>query len=151
MAKRVKKWGKRLANAYDNYKRRYKAAQKQLKKRGYDMASEMMTKREYERIRDIYRREVTTVNINQTIVSDQKYEYSQDTARRFKRTAEEFGLEWKDMKITELRKGGIDVSAINNALKEMSDEELEKIYSTLPEGVAHTRQGYISYEVFGSV
>ncbi len=138
MAKRVRK-SKRLDNAYANYKKRYKAAKKQLNKRGYDMASDMMTKREYQRIRDIYVREVTTININQTIVADQKYEYSQKTARQFKKVAEEFDLSWKGMSITELRKGGIDVSEINEQLKEL-----------YPEWTGTQRQEYISYEVFGS-
>lgn len=138
MAKRVNK-SKRLDNAYANYKKRYRAAKKQLKKKGYDMASDMMTKREYLRIRDIYQREVTTININQTIVSDQKYEYSQKTARRFKATAEKFDLDWKDKSITELRKGGVDVSEINEILKE-----------EFPDWTGYQRQEYISYEVFGS-
>lgn len=139
MAKHIKKHSKRLANAYENYKKRYKAAEKQLRKHGYEMASEMMTKREYERIRDIYIREVTTININQTIVADQKYEYSQKTAKRFKTTAEKFNLDWKDKTIRELRKGGIDVSKLNDRLKE-----------EFPEMTGTERQKYISYEVFGS-
>lgn len=138
MAKRVNK-SKRLDNAYANYKKRYKAAQKQLKKKGYEMASDMMTKREYLRIRDIYQREVTTTNINQTIVSDQKYEYSQKTARQFKKTAEKFNLEWKNKSITELRKAGVDVSELNELLKEQ-----------YPDWTGKQRQQYISYEVFGS-
>lgn len=138
MAKSVSK-SKRLDNAYANYKKRYRAAKKQLKKKGYEMASDMMTKREYQRIRDIYQREVTTININQTIVSDQKYEYSQKTARRFKATAEKFDLDWKDKSITQLRKGGVDVSEINEILKE-----------EFPDWTGYQRQQYISYEVFGS-
>ena len=103
------------------------------------MASEIMTKREYLRIRDIYQREVTTTNINQTIVADQAYEYSQKTARQFKKVAEKYDLDWKDKSITQLRKGEIDVSAINEMLKE-----------EYPEWTGTQRQEYISYEVFGS-
>ena len=129
----------RMNKAYANYKKRYREAKKQLKKKGYEMADTMLTKREYKMVRDAYVREGTTTNINQTIVSDQKYEYSQKTARRFKDTAEKFNLEWKDKSITELRKGGIDVSEINDLLK---DE--------YPEWSGYDRQKYISYEVFGS-
>lgn len=141
MGKGVRKYTlrARLDKAYENYKKRYKAKKKMLKKKGYEMASDMMTKREYLRIRDIYQREVTTININQTIVADQAYEYSQKTARQFKRVAEEYDLEWKDKSITQLRKGEIDVSAINTLLKE--------IY---PDWTGYDRQQYISYEVFGS-
>ena len=141
MGKGVRKYTlrARLDKAYENYKKRYKATKKMLKKNGYEMASDMMTKRESLRIRDIYQREVTTININQTIVADQAYEYSQKTARQFKRVAEEYDLEWKDKSITQLRKGEIDVSAINTLLKE--------IY---PDWTGYDRQQYISYEVFGS-
>lgn len=133
------KTSKRLDNAYANYKKRYKAAQKQLKKKGYDMADTMLTKREYKMVRQAYVDEGQKININQTIVSDQKYEYSQKTARRFKATAEKYDLEWKNKSITELRKGGIDVSEINEILKE-----------EYPDWTGTQRQEFISYEVFGS-
>lgn len=136
---KTKKSSKRLDNAYANYKKRYKAAKKMLKKKGYDMADTMLTKREYKMVRQAYIDEGQTININQTIVSDQKYEYSQKTARRFKATAEKFDLSWKDKTITELRKGGVDVSEINNLLKE-----------EYPDWTGKQRQEYISYEVFGS-
>lgn len=150
MKKVSKKRSKRLDNSYKNYVKRYKAKEKMLEKKGYQMASKMMSKKMYKAARDEHIRKGVTININQTIVSDQAYEYSQKTARRFKATAEKFGLDWKDKKITELRKGVVDVSGINNALKEMSDEEREELFALLPEGVKHTNQGYISYYVFGS-
>lgn len=133
------KTSKRLDNAYENYKKRYKAAKKQLKKKGYEMADTMLTKKEYKMVRKAYVEEGQKININQTIVSDQKYEYSQKTARRFKATAEKYNLDWKDKSITELRKGGVDVSAINDILKE-----------EYPDWTGTQRQEYISYEVFGS-
>lgn len=131
---------RRFDKAYANYVKRYKAKAKMLKRKGYEMASDMMTKREYKRIRDIYTRESgLTININQTIVSDQAYEYSQKTARQFKATAEKYKLSWKNMSITELRKAGIDVSELNEVLK------MEH-----PDWTGNDRQQYISYEVFGS-
>lgn len=150
MAKRKYKMSKRLEKAYENYTKRYEAKKKSLSKRGYEMADKKLNQREYEMVREAYINEGVSENINQTIVSDQAYEYSQKTARRFKATAKKFDLEWKSMSITELRKGGIDVSELNDRLKEMSEEELEELYSILPANVKHTRQGYISYEVFGS-
>lgn len=134
-----KKSSKRLENAYANYKKRYKAKKKSLQKRGYEMADTMLNKREYEMVRKAYQNDGVKININQTIVADQAYEYSQKTARRFKATAEKFDLEWKDKSITELRKGGIDVSQINDILKE-----------EYPDWTGSQRQQYISYEVFGS-
>jgi len=130
---------KRIDNAYANYKKRYRAAKKQLKRRGYSMADTMLNKREYKMVRKAYQEEGVKTNINQTIVADQKYEYSQKTARQFKKTAEKFDLTWKNKTITQLRKGGIDVSEINNLLKDQ-----------YPEWTGKERQQYISYEVFGS-
>lgn len=136
---KTKKSSKRIDNAYANYKKRYREAKKMLKKKGYEMADTMLTKREYKMVRQAYIDEGQKININQTIVSDQKYEYSQKTARQFKATAEKFDLSWKDKSITELRKGGVDVSEINNLLKE-----------EYPDWTGKQRQEYISYEVFGS-
>lgn len=131
---------KRLDNSYANYVKRYKAKEKMLKKKGYQMASKMIkSKKMYKAVREAYIEEGRTININQTIVSDQAYEYSQKTARRFKATAEKFNLDWKDKKITELRKGEVDVSAINELLKEQ-----------YPDWTGKDRANYISHEVFGS-
>ena len=130
---------KRLDKAYENYEKRYDAMAESLAKRGYEMADTKLNKREYEMVRTAYINDGVTKNINQTIVSDQAYEYSQKTARRFKKTAKKFNLEWKDKSITELRKGEIDVSAINDILKE-----------EYPDWTGTQRQQYISYEVFGS-
>lgn len=130
---------KRLDNAYANYLKRYKAKQKLMHKKGYEMADSKLSRREYEMVRKAYIDNGVKKNINQTIVSDQTYEYSQKIARQFKRVAEEYNLEWKDKTITELRKGEIDVSAINDLLKEM-----------YPDWTGTDRQEYISYEVFGS-
>lgn len=134
-----KKSVSRLDRSYENYKKRYKAKQKSLRKRGYEMADTMLSKREYEMVKKAYQEEGVKININQTIVSDQAYEYSQKTARRFKATAEKFNLDWKNKTIMELRKGNIDVSEINERLKE-----------EFPEMTGIERQKYISYEVFGS-
>lgn len=133
------KTSKRLDNAYANYKKRYKAAKKMLEKKGYEMADTMLNKREYKMVRQAYIDEGKKTNINQNIVAEQKYEYSQKTARRFKATAEKYNLEWKNKSITELRKGGVDVSEINEILKE-----------EYPDWTGTQRQEYISYEVFGS-
>ena len=135
----MRKKSKRLDNAYANYKKRYKAKKKMLKRKGYEMADKMLNKKEYTMVREAYQDEGVKTNINQTIVSDQAYEYNQKTARRFKATAEKYNLEWKDKSITELRKGEIDVSAINDILKE-----------EYPDWTGTQRADYISYEVFGS-
>lgn len=129
----------RLDKAYKNYVKRYKEKSASLKKRGYDMVSRMLTKREYKYNREAYVREGIKININQTMVSEQAYEYSQKTARRFKETAEKYDLKWKNDSVLSIMKGTIDVSGINDWLKEQ-----------YPDMTGADRQQWISYEVFGS-
>lgn len=88
-----KKSTKRLDNAYANYVKRYEAKKAMLRKKGYEMADTKLTRREYEMVRRAYVNEGRKTNINQTIVSDQAYEYSQKTARQMKKTAIKFDLE----------------------------------------------------------
>lgn len=140
----------RLKKAYANYKKRYAAKAATLAKKGYKMADTELTEREYNMVRAAYIEKGIEININQTIVSGQAYEYSQKTARQMKSTAKKFNLDWKNKTITELRKGEIDVSGINNSLKEMSDEEREALFDTLPADVKRTNQGYISWVIYGS-
>ena len=128
-----------MHNAYINYKRRYRAKEKSMKRRGLEMADRMLNKAEYEMVRAEAVADGLTININQTIVSNQQYEYSQDIARQFKRVSEEFDLEWKNLTITQIRTGEIDVSGLNDMLKEK-----------FPQMTGKQRQKWISYEVFGS-
>ena len=122
MAKRVVRENylskKQMHNAYINYKRRYRAKEKSMKRRGLEMADRMLNKAEYEMVRAEAVADGITININQTIVSNQQYEYSQDIARQFKRVSEEYDLEWKNLTITQIRTGEIDVSGLNDMLKE---------------------------------
>ena len=141
---------KRLRKAYENYVKRYEAKEASIKRRGYIMADKKLTEKEYQMVRAAYQAEGVEKNINQTIFADQDYEYSQKAARQMKETAKKWNLEWKGKTITQLRKGEIDVSGINNRLKEMSDEEREKLFDELPAGVKHTNQGYISWVIYAS-
>lgn len=137
MAKRI---SKRLKNAYRNYVKRYRRKEKTLSKHGFDMYKPMMNSKEYRAFRQAYIDQGVKTNVNQTIVSEQAYEYSQKTARQFKEVAERFSLEWKGNTVMELRKGiDVDVSAINNMLKELHED-----------WTGYDRANYISHEVFGS-
>lgn len=134
---------KRADNAYKNYVKRYRAKQKSLNKRGLEMESRKMTKREYLAVReDMVTTYGVTQNINQTIVSDQAYEYDREIARRLREAAEEYDLSWKGTKIRDLRQGkGIDLSELNERLKlEIGDAGFGKI-----------RAKKISHDVFGSL
>ena len=143
MAKRVVRDNylskKQMHNAYINYKRRYRAKAKSMERRGLEMADRMLNKSEYEMVRAEIVSEGVTININQTIVSNQQYEYSQSIARQFKKVSEEYDLEWKNLTITQIRTGEIDVSGFNNMLKEK-----------FPMMTGKERAKWISHEVFGS-
>lgn len=143
MAKRVVRENylskKQMHNAYINYKRRYRAKEKSMKRRGLEMADRMLNRAEYEMVRAEAVADGITININQTIVSNQQYEYSQDIARQFKRVSEEYDLEWKNLTITQIRTGEIDVSGLNDMLKEQ-----------FPQMTGKQRAKWISHEVFGS-
>lgn len=133
---------KRADNAYKNYLKRYRSKEKSLNRRGLEMESRKMTKREYLAVRkDMVTTYGVTENINQTIVSDQAYEYNREIARRLKSAAEEYDLSWKGTKIRDLRQGrGIDLSELNERLKlEIGDS-----------GFGAIRSKKISHDVFGS-
>ena len=143
MAKRVVNTNylskKQMNNAYINYKRRYRAKEKSMKRRGLEMADRMLNRSDYELARAMAVADGITININQTIVSEQQYEYSQDVARRFKKVSEKYDLEWKDKTITQIRTGDVDVSGLNDMLKEQ-----------FPEMTGKQRAKWIGHEVFGS-
>lgn len=128
-----------MHNAYINYKRRYRAKEKSMKRRGLEMADRMLNRADYELARAMIVADGVEININQTIVSEQQYEYSQAVARRFKRVSEEYNLEWKDKTITQIRMGDVDVSGLNAMLKEQ-----------FPEMTGKQRAKWIGHEVFGS-
>ena len=128
-----------MHNAYINYKRRYRAKEKSMKRRGLEMADRMLNRADYELARAMMVADGVEININQTIVSEQQYEYSQSVARRFKRVSQEYGLEWQDKTITQIRMGEVDVSGLNDMLKEQ-----------FPEMTGKQRAKWIGHEVFGS-
>lgn len=140
MAKRVK--GKRTRQrqrSYDNYVKRYKAKEKKLKEKGFEMASKKLSKRDYERAKRLLKDSGVDTNINQTIVSEQAYEYNRATARRFRKIAKEKDLEWEEKSELEIMKGEVDVSAYNNWLKENH-----------PDMTGYDRRNRISHDIFGS-
>lgn len=139
MKRTKKKTKSRLDRYYEAYKKKYREAKKKLKKKGFTMADEMLSKREFSMVRDALKEEGITQNINRKIVDEQSYEYSAKTARRFKKTAKEYNLDWADVSYENIRKGEIDVSGINDWLK-----------SEFPDLTGKERQKWISHEVFGS-
>lgn len=52
------------------------------------------------------------------LAKEQAYKYSWKTAKRWKKTAREYDLEWDDeFSVRELANAAVDVSALNDALK----------------------------------
>ena len=110
MKRTKKKTKSRLDRYYEAYKKKYREAKKKLKKRGFTMADEMLSKREFSMVRDALKEEGITQNINRKIVDEQSYEYSAKTARRFKKTAKEYNLDWADVSYENIRKGEIGLN-----------------------------------------
>lgn len=143
MGKRVKRkytMTKRMDAAYENYKKRYRTKQKSMRRRGLEMESRMLKKSEYLSVRAEKVRDGVEININQTIVSEQSYKYSEKTARHLKKFAKEHGLETGDLTIAEIRQG----KGLPDELIKLNEELKEQGLS------GKERQEYISYEVFGS-
>ena len=119
---------KQMRAAYRNYMNRYEAQEAKMLRRGERMNDEMMTFGSYKATRrayveDLQSRGKRVININQSIVSDQQYEFSRLQARGIKDIAETYNIEnLKDQSILKLRSGQAirneDLSLINNALKE---------------------------------
>ena len=119
---------KQMRAAYRNYMYRYEVQEQKMLRRGQRMNDEMMTFGSYKATRrayveDLQSRGKRVININQSIVSDQQYEFSRLQARGIKDIAESYGIEsLKDQSILRLRSGqsirNEDLSLINNALRE---------------------------------
>ena len=75
----------RLDRSYENYVKRYEAKQAMMRRHGYEMASKMIkNKAMYKVVIEDMKREGRKINLNQTLVAEQAYEYSLKEARRFK-------------------------------------------------------------------
>lgn len=129
---------KRFKRTWHAYNKRYNRAKRSMSRRGMTMISDKLSKKDLLGTIEAFKEEGIKNNIVQKVVVDQQYAYSADTARRFKKVSEEMDLEWKDVKYTRLRYGDIDVSGINQWLKDNTDK------------TGYERAKYIGHEVFGS-
>ena len=141
--KRKYKMTTRMDKAYDSYVKRYRAKEESLIRRGYSMQSPMLTRVGYDAVREAYLREGVKNNINQTIVSDQAFEYTQRQARGIRKVARDQNNPIKDYSITDIRTGAVDVRSITSTM----NDELKALFPTWT-GLERSR--YISHEVFGS-
>lgn len=143
---------KRLRKAYKNYVKRYKQKEAVMERHGTDMASGMMTYREYKMTRKAYVESGVDININQTIVSDQQYEFSLRQARSLKEAAKEMDLSFKEESLIQIRGGGAvrneDLTEINNRMKELA-EKYPNIYEDFATG--RGRAAWIKENIFWDV
>lgn len=119
---------KQMRAAYRNYMYRYETQEAKMIRRGERMNDEMLSFGSYKATRrafveDLQSKGKRVININQSIVSEQQYEFSRTQARGIRDIAESYDIEpLKGQSILSLRSGQAirneDLSLINNALKE---------------------------------
>lgn len=121
---------KQMYNAYRNYISRYtKQKEKMIRKGTYMYDSHMMNYEEYKAVRKAYVDEQKAknpgekvININQTLVSKQQYEFSREQAIGIREAGKELGLDFEEETLMKIRGGrdirNEDLSLINNALKD---------------------------------
>ena len=143
---------KRLRKAYKNYVKRYKQKRGVMERHGSEMASGMMTYREYKMTRQAYVDAGVDININQTIVSDQQYEFSISQARSLKEAAKEMDLSFKEESLIKISGGRAvrneDLTEINNRMKELADK-YPTIYEDFTTG--RGRAAWIKENIFWDV
>lgn len=128
---------KRSTTSYRDYVKKYRKMEERLNKKGLVPESQMMNKKLYQEVKREMKADGVTTNINRTIVQEQSYQYSYKTARRWRETAKKYDLDWESAKISELRSGAIDVSKLNEILKDEGFTGKE-------------RAGIIGHDIFGS-
>ena len=114
----------RLMRSYQNYVDRFIEKEALMERHGTKMYDDRpMTFDEYCAARDALIESGQEININQTLVSRQQYEFTREQGRALREAGRELGLEIGDEKIINLRGGGVvrneDLSLINNKLKEL--------------------------------
>lgn len=117
----------RLWKSYQNYLERYMRQKEKMENRGTSMYDPRpMSFDDYCAARDALIESGQEININQTLVSHQQYEFTYQQGRALRDTARELGLEIGDENLMVLRGGGDirneDLSLINNKLKELYPE-----------------------------
>lgn len=129
--------------SYKNYLSRYTAKKEIMEKHGTSMYdTRPMTFDDYLAARDALVESGRKININQTLVSRQQYEFTQEQGRALRNVGQELGLEFGREDMVNLRGGGDirmeDLTLINNRLKEL-----------YPNMSGIERGQYITHYVFG--
>lgn len=119
---------KQMERAYKNYQDRYEAQAQKMRNKGLAMHDKReLTFSEYKMTRRAFVDELRAagrpiININQTIVSKQQYEFSMEQARGIREAGSKLGLDLQSQSLVSIRGGrkvrNEDLSLINNALKE---------------------------------
>ena len=118
---------KQMYNAYRNYLSRYVKQEDKMIRKGTAMHDDKLTYNEYKMVRRAKVEQLReagrpVININQTIVSEQQYEFSMAQAHGLREAGRELGLDFQTESLMKLRGGrdirNEDLSLINSALKE---------------------------------
>jgi hypothetical protein len=120
---------KQMNNAYRNYLERYNRQKEKMIRKGTYMHDDILTYEEYKATRRAFIEEQKAknpdkkvININQSIVSAQQYEFSMEQAKGLREAGKDLGLDLSEESLMKLRGGrdirNEDLSLINNALKE---------------------------------
>lgn len=141
-----------MQNAYKNYVKRYNEKAAVMKRHGTTMASDKMTFREYKMTRRAYVESGIVININQTIVSDQQYEFSLSAGRALKKYAEDMELSFAGESLISIRRGSAirneSLSELNEAMKELADR-YPKLYGEFASGTGRAK--WIKDNIFWDV
>jgi len=122
---------KQMYNAYRNYLSRYVKQEAKMIRRGTSMHDDKLTYSEYKMVRRAKVEELKAAgrpvwNINQTIVSEQQYEFSMSQAKGIREASAKLGVDLGEQSLMEIRGGrdirNEDLSLINNALKDKYPE-----------------------------
>lgn len=130
---------RKRTKGYANYLEQYAKQRNKLESKGNVMASEVLTEAEWKQQVEMRKLEGQK-NINREIVRAQSYQYSLQTARRFRKTIKEHNLtDYSKLSVEDIRTGKFDLTYLNETLK-----------NEFPDFTGADRAAWISYEVFGS-
>ena len=135
---------RRQLKSYQNYVDRYIAKEALMERHGTAMYDPRpMDFDEWAKMRDTLIEEGHEINLNQTIVSRQQYEFTREQGQALKKVGKDLGLNIGSENLINLRGGGTirneDLSLVNNKLKEL-----------YPNWTGVQRADWISENIYGS-
>lgn len=144
--------GKTARRWYESYVRQYNEQKSKLEAKGEHMYAEggLLDFNQYMAVRNDYKKQGITQNVNRQIVAEQSYEYTMSNAKKIKDIASEYGLEdIAEANIRDIMKGDVDLSsaADNGTMLSAINDALKQAH---PDWNGYFRKDFISHSVFGS-